>query len=111
MSVGLGPGPATKSAWAIGRASDPVLCGPVLWPCGPVLCPVALSYVLWPFLMSYSPVLWPCPMLDLTMAYVQLPMRYGRFNAITAMHFHHFVWDVKRVIWLRSPTLFLSRLI
>jgi len=41
---GLGPGPGPM----------PHDAGPMSY--GPVLCPMALSYLLWP-----CPILWPCP--------------------------------------------------
>ena len=35
---------------------------PVLWSRGPILCPMALSHVLWPCPMSYDHVLCPMPL-------------------------------------------------
>ena len=54
--------------WARARAQPQKACGPWAGPMahdvgpvsyGLVLCPMALSYVLWPCPMSYGPVLCP----------------------------------------------------
>ena len=55
MSWAIGPGPGPSPKKRAGRAH-----GTRAWPTTWVLCPMALSYVLWLCAMSYGPVL--CPM-------------------------------------------------